>query len=247
MLQLNDVSKHYGSIKALYPTSLTIPPGVTKVLLGPSGSGKSTLIRIMIGLIDPDEGTVLFNGKPITVENRLLVRRKMGYVIQDGGLFPHLTVRSNSSLLAKYLGWEKNRIDERLKQLIELTHLPMDSLERYPLELSGGQKQRVSLMRALMLDPDVLLLDEPLGALDPMIRADLQEDLREIFQTLGKTVVMVTHDIGEAGFFANEIVLMREGRIVQEGSLETLVKNPSEEFVQQFINAQRSPLEEIKT
>jgi osmoprotectant transport system ATP-binding protein len=245
MLQLKEITKHYGSIKALYPTSLTIPSGVTKVLLGPSGSGKSTLLRIMIGLTEPDGGTVLFNGKPITEESRLLVRRKMGYVIQDGGLFPHLTVRNNSSLLAKYLGWGKNRIDERLKQMIELTHLPMDSLDRFPLELSGGQRQRVSLMRALMLDPDVLLLDEPLGALDPMIRADLQEDLREIFQTLGKTVIMVTHDIGEAGFFANEIVLMREGIVVQEGSLETLVKNPSEKFVQQFINAQRSPLEEI--
>lgn len=246
MLQLNKVSKRYDTLQALYPTNLTLSPGVTKVLLGPSGSGKSTLLRLMIGLIEPDEGTVFFNETPITVKNRLMIRRKMGYVIQEGGLFPHLTVRDNVSLLAKYLGWGKSRVEDRLRELIELTHFPAEALERFPLQLSGGQRQRVSLMRGLMLDPDVLLLDEPLGALDPMIRAELQDDLREIFQTLGKTVVMVTHDIGEAGFFADEIILMREGRIVQQGSLEDLVRRPAEEFVRRFINAQRSPLETLR-
>ena len=127
-----------------------------------------------------------------------------------------------------------------------MTHFPKDGLDRYPVELSGGQQQRVSLMRALVLDPDVLLLDEPLGALDPMVRASLQTELREIFQTLSKTVVMVTHDIGEAGFFGSVIILMREGQIVQQGTLEELYSSPADEFVGRFINAQRLPLEALE-
>ena len=147
--------------------------------------------------------------------------------------------------MANYLREDAAKTTTRLNELRELTHFPEDGLDRYPAELSGGQRQRVSLMRALMLDPDVLLLDEPLGALDPMIRAGLQEELRDIFRTLSKTVVMVTHDVGEAGYFGDEIVLMRDGRIVQKGSLEDFVKSPVEDFVTQFINAQRSPLESV--
>jgi len=148
--------------------------------------------------------------------------------------------------MANYLGWTQDRIDSRIEELAALTHFPADGLARFPGELSGGQRQRVGLMRALMLDPAVLLLDEPLGALDPMIRADLQSDLRSIFQTLGKTVVMVTHDIGEAGFFGDQIVLLREGKIIQIGNLKDLVQHPENEFVTQFINAQRSPLEGLE-
>ena len=147
--------------------------------------------------------------------------------------------------MANYLGWAEDRIDSRIETLATLTHFPADGLDRFPGELSGGQQQRVGLMRALMLDPDVLLLDEPLGALDPMIRADLQSDLRSIFQTLGKTVVMVTHDMGEAGFFGDQIVLMRAGEIVQIGSLKNLIQNPAHEFVTQFMHAQRNPLESM--
>jgi osmoprotectant transport system ATP-binding protein len=169
----------------------------------------------------------------------------MGYVIQDGGLFPHLNARENVSLLGTYLGYEKTQIEGRINELCELTKYPVDALDRYPTQISGGQRQRVSLMRALMLDPVILLLDEPLGALDPLIRFELQNDLREIFKILGKTVVMVTHDIGEAGFFGHKIVLLREGMIIQEGSIGDLVKNPSEAFVTEFIKAQRSPLESI--
>lgn len=169
----------------------------------------------------------------------------MGFVIQEGGLFPHLTAQRNVTLMARYLGWAEGRVAGRIRSLSELTHFPSDALSRYPAQLSGGQRQRVSLMRALMLDPDVLLLDEPLGSLDPMIRADLQADLREIFQRLRKTVVMVTHDIGEAGFFSDAIVLMRDGHIVQRGTLEDLVESPVDPFVTQFINAQRSPLDSL--
>jgi len=243
MLELSGVSKRYGAAHALLPTNLSVPRGRTTVLLGPSGCGKSTLLRLMIGLIWPDAGTVRFEGTAVTPANALALRQRMGYVIQDGGLFPHLTARGNVTLMARYLGWGEDRIDQRLTELAGLTQFPGDGLDRYPVQLSGGQRQRVSLMRALMLDPDVLLLDEPLGALDPIIRSELQADLRDIFQTLGKTVVLVTHDLGEAGFLGDVIVLLRGGQIVQQGTLADLIHAPADPFVTRFINAQRSPLE----
>lgn len=246
MFRLANLSKTFGDLKALSGIELSIPNGQTTVLIGPSGCGKSTLIRLMVGLVWPDVGTVMLDGQALKQENVLALRQKMGYVIQEGGLFPHLTAQENVALMANYLGWTQDRIDSRIEELAALTHFPADGLTRFPGELSGGQRQRVGLMRALMLDPAVLLLDEPLGALDPMIRADLQSDLRSIFQTLGKTVVMVTHDIGEAGFFGDQIVLMREGKIVQIGNLKDLVQHPENEFVTQFINAQRSPLEGLE-
>jgi osmoprotectant transport system ATP-binding protein len=246
MLQLKNISKTYGSIMALKSINLSIPAGQTTILLGQSGSGKSTLIRIINGLIQPDRGgTVLFEGLSLTPQNALSLRHKMGYVIQEGGLFPHLTAYQNIALMAHYLGWTANRIEKRVTELAQLTQLPFEMLSRFPTQLSGGQRQRVSLMRALMLDPDLLLLDEPLGALDPMIRSELQTDLKKIFQTLNKTVVIVTHDIGEAGFLGDLIVLLRDGQIVQQGNLTELVHSPAVPFVTQFINAQRSPLEAL--
>lgn len=246
MLELSAVSKRFGETQAVQPTDLAVPEAQTTVLIGPSGCGKSTLLRLMIGLIRPDDGVVRFEGDELTPQNAVLLRRKMGYVIQDGGLFPHLTARGNATLMARFLKWHHEKINKRLDELVELTHFPRDGLDRYPAELSGGQRQRVSLMRALMLDPDMLLLDEPLGALDPMIRSNLQEELREIFKRLGKTVVMVTHDLGEAGFFGHCIVLMRGGRIIQQGTLPELMNTPADPFVSEFIRAQRSPLEELE-
>ncbi len=222
--------------------SLTINPRKTTVLIGPSGCGKSTLIRLIIGLIKPDKGYVYVKEEMLTPDNVLSLRQKLGYVIQDGGLFPHLTARENVLLMAKYLNWQNDRLRMRVTELCSLTKFPVDALDRYPVQISGGQRQRVSLMRALMLDPDILLLDEPLGALDPLIRFELQNDLREIFHTLGKTVVMVTHDIGEAGFFGDSIVVIKDGHIVQQGRLMDLVRTPADPFVTSFINAQRSPL-----
>lgn len=245
MLALHNASKRFGDLPALASTNLTFPAGRTTVLLGPSGCGKSTLLRLLIGLLRPTTGRVTFDREEVTPKSAATVRRRMGFVIQEGGLFPHLTAQRNVSLMARYLGWTEGRVAGRIRSLAELTHFPSDALSRYPAQLSGGQRQRVSLMRALMLDPDVLLLDEPLGSLDPMIRADLQADLREIFRTLRKTVVMVTHDIGEAGFFSDAIVLMRDGHIVQRGTLEDLVESPVDPFVTQFINAQRSPLDSL--
>jgi osmoprotectant transport system ATP-binding protein len=246
MLELRGVSKTFAQVPAVQPTDLTIPAGRTMVLLGPSGCGKSTLLRLLIGLIRPDTGTVRIHGAELTPDNALALRQRMGYVIQEGGLFPHLTAEGNIALMARYLGWRDDAVARRVAELAELTQFPRDGLRRYPAELSGGQRQRVALMRALLLDPDVILLDEPLGALDPMIRAELQSDLRAIFRRLGKTVVMVTHDIGEAGFFGDAIVLLREGRIAQQGTLRELVATPAEPFVTQFINAQRGPLEALQ-
>jgi osmoprotectant transport system ATP-binding protein len=239
MIELKGVSKSYAGRVVLPKLDLAIAPGRTTVLIGPSGCGKSTLLRLMIGLVQPDTGTISIDGKELTPETVLEVRRGLGYVTQDGGLFPHLTARRNVDLVARFLNWEPRRTDDRIAELAELTRFPQDGLDRYPAELSGGQKQRASLMRALMLDPPVILLDEPMGALDPMVRAELQTDLRAIFRSLKKTVVMVTHDLAEAGWFGDEILLMRDGRIVQRGALRELVEEPADPFVTRFVSAQR--------
>jgi osmoprotectant transport system ATP-binding protein len=246
MLQLRGISKIYAGRPVLRDIDLDIRAGKTTVLIGPSGCGKSTLLRLIIGLITPDAGTVSFKNKSVEPHSVLALRRKMGYVIQDGGLFPHLTAEGNVTLMARYIGWERQRIGHRVEELRELTHLPADALDRYPIQLSGGQRQRVGLMRALMLDPELLLLDEPLGALDPMIRADLQFDLSEIFRSLQKTVVLVTHDIGEAAFFGDTIVLLRNGEIVQQGTVYQLMHEPADPFVSSFFRAQRQPLEVLE-
>ena len=240
MFELASASKSYDGVLVLQPCNLHLERGRTTVLIGPSGCGKSTLIRLLIGLVVPDSGSVRFEGETVTPENSNALRRRMGYVIQDGGLFPHLTAEENVALMARHLGWGIERIRARVAELARLTRFPDDALGRYPVQISGGQRQRVSLMRALMLDPDVLLLDEPLGALDPMIRFELQTDLKRVFETLGKTVVMVTHDMAEAGFFADHIILLRDGGVVQRGTLEELISTPAEEFVVRFIHAQRA-------
>jgi osmoprotectant transport system ATP-binding protein len=242
MIELRGVSKAYAGTTVLARLDLSIEPGSTTVLIGPSGCGKSTLLRLMIGLIRPDTGTVTVDGVELTPETVLDVRQRLGYVIQDGGLFPHLSARNNVTLMARYLGWEVARIESRLAALAELTRFPLDGLDRFPVQLSGGQRQRVSLMRALMLEPKVVLLDEPLGALDPIVRAELQTDLRAIFRSLEKTVVMVTHDLAEAGWFGDEILLMRDGKVVQRGPLAALFDQPADPFVTQFVSAQRQAL-----
>ena len=243
MIEFRGVCKSYGGDVALRPMDLHVDPGRTTVLIGPSGCGKSTILRLMAGLVRADSGVVLFRGFELTAASIMQFRRFMGYVIQEGGLFAHLTAGGNVTLMARYLRWPRARIEKRLRELADLARLPPSMLQRYPAELSGGQRQRVSLMRALMLDPDLLLLDEPLGALDPMVRHDLQEDLKRVFAALNKTVVLVTHDIAEAAFFGDTIVLLREGSIVQRGTLRALLDRPADEFVSQFINAQRSPPE----
>jgi len=240
ILRLESVSKCFGTSVVLHETNLDLPVARTTVLLGPSGCGKTTLLRLMLGLLRPDTGRVLFRGEVLTEQAFQHARRQMGYVVQDGGLFPHLTGLGNVRLMASYLEWSDQRIRERIAELTELVKLADATLGRYPHEISGGQKQRVALMRALMLDPELLFLDEPLGALDPMVRADLQTDLGEIFQRLGKSVVLVTHDLAEAAFLGHDLVLLQSGRILQRGSLSDLVTRPAAPFVTAFVRAQRS-------
>jgi osmoprotectant transport system ATP-binding protein len=239
LVKLVDVSKRYADAAALHPTNLSIEHAKTTVLIGPSGCGKSTLLRLIIRLIQPDSGSIVFEGELITPDNIDTLRRRIGYVIQEGGLFPHLTARANVVLMARHVGRSQEEMQPRLQELCDLTRFSENLLSRYPVELSGGQRQRVSLMRALMLSPELLLLDEPLGALDPLVRASLQKDLKGIFARLQQTVVFVTHDLAEAIYFGDEIVLMNEGRVMQKGALTDLRDNPADPFVSEFINAQR--------
>ncbi len=214
--------------------------GETLALIGESGCGKTTSLRLINGLLLPTGGQVVVDGKATNQWDAISLRRRTGYVIQEGGLFPHLTAAQNVLLMARHLKLPEAQAQSRLVELCELTHFPQDGLERFPAELSGGQRQRVGLMRALMLDPPLLLLDEPLGALDPMVRASLQTDLKEIFERLQKTVVLVTHDMAEAGFLADHIVLLKDGRIIQHGTLADLRERPADPFVSAFLSAQRS-------
>ena len=237
MFELADVAVAYGDTRALAPTSLAIDAGETMVLLGPSGSGKSTLLRTLAGLT-PFTGSLRFEGAP--VNDWRAVRQRLGYVIQDGGLFPHLTARGNVALMARELRWPAARIATRIAELATLVGLDESQLARFPAELSGGQRQRVAMMRALMLDPAVLLLDEPLSALDPITRLRLAGELRDIFARLGKTVVMVTHSMREARFFGGRAVLMRDGTIVQQGSIVDLAQRPVDAFVRGFIAAEEA-------
>ena len=245
MLALSEVSKSYAGKPVLRSLSLDVARGETTVLIGPSGCGKSTILRLIIGLIKPDGGSIRINNDLLTPATVIQQRRRTGYAIQDGGLFPHLDAGQNISLLARYLAWSKERIEERVTQLCALFKFPLDLLDNFPHELSGGQRQRVSLMRALMLDPDLLLLDEPLAALDPMIRFDLQQELKTIFNELKKTVLLVTHDMGEAAFFSDAIVLLCDGEIMQRGSMSDLLNRPAQPFVERFIRAQRQPWRDI--
>ena len=238
------MTKAFGPTVAVDKVSLDFERGRTHVLLGSSGCGKSTLLRLILGLIAPDSGTIRVDGREMEPAARADLLEKMGYVVQEGGLFPHLTAYRNVSLAAESRGWGEERIGTRIDELAALVGFDEAILRLYPVELSGGQRQRVSLMRALILDPPILLLDEPLGSLDPIVRADLQTQLREIFTPMGKTVVLVTHDIREAAFFGHTITLMTEGRVVQRGSFADLARQPAAPFVTAFLNAQK-PTEEM--
>jgi osmoprotectant transport system ATP-binding protein len=237
---LQQVTHRHGQAIALDQVNLDIARGRTTALIGPSGAGKSSVLRLLLGLEWPERGQVRFEGVPLQRATLLQQRRRIGYVIQEGGLFPHLSAGENAALLARSLGWPRARIGTRLAELAQLCQLPMDLLARFPAELSGGQRQRVGLIRALMLDPPVLLLDEPLGALDPIVRHDLQTQMRELFGQLHKTVVLVTHDVAEAAYLADTLVLMRAGRVLQQGSARDLLEHPVDHFVTRFLTAQRT-------
>ena len=237
MIRVEGVSKSHAGARVLGPVSLDVAERSTVALVGSSGAGKSTLLRLIVGLLWPDEGRVIVCGEPMTARSALGLRRRVGYVIQDGGLFPHLDARDNAALMARHLGWSEERIAARLVELAALVRLAPGLLARYPAQLSGGERQRVSLIRALFLDPDVLLLDEPFGALDVIVRSQLRGELRDIFFALAKTVLLVTHDLADAAFLAGEIVVMSDGRVVDRGTLDTFLTRPADSFVARFVSA----------
>jgi osmoprotectant transport system ATP-binding protein len=238
-IEVQELSKRYDGVVALDVDRLQVEPRSTLALIGPSGCGKSTLLRLVVGLLRPDRGKVLIGGIPMEPASRRALQLRMGYVIQEGGLFPHLTAGENVALVARDQKWPASKIRGRIDELLELTQIPKSLLDRFPTQLSGGQRQRVALMRALMLDPEVLLLDEPFTALDPMIRSDLQRELKRIFERLRKTVLFVTHDMAEAAYVAGEMAVMRAGKILQRGSFRDLVRSPADPFVTEFVRAQR--------
>jgi osmoprotectant transport system ATP-binding protein len=240
MLALQNITKTFEGKLVLTDVNLTVPKGATHALIGSSGSGKTTLLRITLGLIPFDRGYVKINDQALSSFSPIQWADRIGYVPQDGGLFPHMSAFENVSLIAKLRGWNKQRIKARVEELRKLVELEPVILRQYPFEMSGGQQQRVAIMRAAMMEPDVMLLDEPMAALDPIIRRSLQQELKSIFQRLGKTVLLVTHDLGEAVFLAEQITLLHDGKIVQSGSYRDLLLRPADPFVTAFINAQRA-------
>ena len=239
MIELQGVSKRFGAHAAVDGVDLACRRGETHVLIGPSGCGKSTLLRMIVGLVTPDAGSVVVGGEPLGPGNLTAVRRRIGYMIQEGGLFPHLTAPDNAAIMPRFLGWQPRQTAGAARPVVRADAADPD-VARPPsaAALRGATAARQPHV-GLMLDPDILLLDEPLGDLDPMIRADLQQDLHSIFLELDKTVVLVTHDLAEAGFLGDRITLLRSGRIVQQGAFEELVEQPADDFVAKFVRAQR--------
>ena len=239
MLGLLDIHKAFAGQPVVRGVTLAAERGRTVCLIGPSGCGKSTLLRIAVGLVAPDRGRMELDGRPIDADGWRAARLRIGYVIQEGGLFPHLTAAGNAMLAARHVGWSLERCRARVSAVAEVCRFDPGLLDRHPGQLSGGQRQRVALMRALMLDPEVLLLDEPLGALDPIVRFELQEELKQLFDALDKAVVLVTHDLAEAAYLAHHLVLVRAGEVVQEGSPREVLDTPQGEFAERFVRAQR--------
>ncbi len=243
MIVFERVTKRFGPVVAVDDVSLAVARGGTHVLVGSSGCGKSTILKLALGLLAPDAGTIRVDGTPVGPPRRAAVARQIGYVVQEGALYPHLTASRNVALPAEVQRWPRDRIAARVEALARMVGLDDTTLGQYPRELSGGQRQRVGLMRALMLDPPILLMDEPLGALDPVVRADLQAQLKQIFADLGKTVILVTHDIREAVLLGTTITLMTRGHVVQQGTFAELARHPADPFVSKFISAQAPPPE----
>ena len=241
MIALRHVTKRFGGRPAVDDVSVEFPGRTTHVVLGSSGCGKSTLLRLILGLVTPEAGEITVDGTPVGAATRAGLLQRMGYVVQEGGLYPHLTAYENAALAAEPHRWSPARVRERVGALAEMVGFDEAILRLYPAELSGGQRQRAGLMRALMLDPPILLLDEPLGALDPIVRADLQTQLGRLFRDLGKTVLLVTHDIREAMILGQTVTLMTAGRIVQRGTFEDLLRRPADPFVVEFLKAQTLP------
>lgn len=215
---------------------LTIRGNQTTAIVGESGSGKSTMLQLINGLLMPDAGDILLDGTPLDYNNLPTIRRKIGYAVQGAGLFPHLTVRDNAALIAGLEGWTEADINQRLGQLFSLLDLDETFLERFPNSLSGGQQQRVGLCRAMMLNPPLLLLDEPFSALDPITRRGIHEEFKALQQAESRTIVLVTHDMVEAMKLAQHIVILKSGEVVQQGSVQDVRSNPNGDYVKKLLS-----------
>ncbi|WP_374286389.1 ABC transporter ATP-binding protein [Lactococcus sp.] len=239
IIEFKDIEKLYGDNVAVEKINLKIMPGDFICFIGTSGSGKSTLLRMINRMIEPTHGEILFNGENIKRFNPIELRRKIGYVIQSIGLMPHMSIYDNVTLVPKLLKWKESRKKEKAKKLIQMVELPEEYLDRYPSELSGGQQQRIGVIRALAADQNIILMDEPFGALDPITRDGIQNTVKYLQEELGKTIVLVTHDMDEALKLATRIVVMDSGKMVQQGTPEEILKNPANEFVEKMIGSER--------
>jgi osmoprotectant transport system ATP-binding protein len=242
-IEFRGVSKRYGGSDepAVVRLDLAIPRSGLIALIGPSGCGKTTTLRMINRLIEPTEGSILIDGRDSRLVDPIALRLGIGYVIQAVGLFPHRRIADNIAVVPKALGWDRSRIRARVRELADLVGLEPDQLDRYPDELSGGQQQRVGVARALAADPPILLMDEPFGAVDPVVRARLQEELLQLQARLHKTIVLVTHDLDEAVMLADRIALFdRGGRLAQYATPDELLRSPAEPFVEEFLGEERS-------
>ncbi|CAM4274806.1 betaine/proline/choline family ABC transporter ATP-binding protein [Listeria booriae] len=240
MLRFEHVSKIYkGGKTAVNDLNLDIDRGEFICFIGPSGCGKTTTMKMINRLIEPTEGQIFINDKDIMKEDPVKLRRSIGYVIQQIGLMPHMTIRENIVLVPKLLKWSEEKKNERAKELIKLVDLPEEYLDRYPYELSGGQQQRIGVLRALAAEQNLILMDEPFGALDPITRDSLQEEFKNLQRELGKTIIFVTHDMDEAIKLADRIVIMRGGEVVQFDTPDEILRNPADKFVEDFIGKDR--------
>jgi osmoprotectant transport system ATP-binding protein len=241
MIRFENVSRQFpDGTEALKKVSLVLPAQQLTAIIGPSGCGKTTLLKMINKLEKPTDGNIYINEKSITDLDEVQLRRSIGYVIQRIGLFPHMTISDNASLVPRMLAWPKEKTAARVRELLELVGLdPNMYLERFPLELSGGQQQRVGVVRALAGDPDIVLMDEPFSALDPISREQLQNELRNLQRAIHKTIIFVTHDMDEALKIADAIIVMREGQVEQIGTPQQIVDQPANEFVRNFIGKDR--------
>jgi osmoprotectant transport system ATP-binding protein len=245
-IELSGVEKRFGAHAALAGVDLAIQPGEFVALVGASGSGKTTLLKTINRLVAPDAGEVRVRGEPVGVGPPHLLRRRIGYVFQEIGLFPHLTVAENIAITPRLLGWDTARISTRVATLLELVALPAAVATRSPAELSGGQRQRVGVARALAAEPQIMLMDEPFGALDPLTRDQLGSDYRTLHDRLGLTTVMVTHDMAEAVLLADRIVVLKVGRIVADGAPAALLAETEDPEVRALLEAPKRQAERLR-
>lgn len=245
-IELSGVEKRYGGLAALAGVSLSVQPGEFTALVGGSGSGKTTLLKTINRLVTPDAGSVRVLGEDVATALPPILRRKIGYVFQEVGLFPHMTVAENIAITPKLLGWDKKRIDARVANLLGLVDLPLEIAVRPPVALSGGQRQRIGVARALAAEPRLMLMDEPFGALDPLTRDALGSDYRSLHDRLGLTTVMVTHDMAEAVLLADRIIVLRNGKIVADGAPAELLAQTRDDGVRALLEAPKRQAERLR-